>query len=74
MSILKSPRPSSNQSPEGFSWNIRISEGVLVTLLFVGSSFTAGFAYGQAQAAQAVSRLRELPPPQSTTVLPRCFH
>ena len=74
MSILKSPRPSSNQSPEGFSWNIRISEGVLVTLLFVGSSFTAGFAYGQAQAAQAVSFLIEMATTDFYTVLPRCFH
>ena len=66
MSIIKSPRPSSNQSPEGFSWNIRVSENVLVTLFIVGCSFSSGFAHGQ---AQATFRSRELPPPQSTTIL-----
>jgi hypothetical protein len=71
MSILRPPRPSSNQSPEGFSWSIRISEKVLVTLFIALCSFASGFAYAQ---AQATSRSRELTSPPSATVSPSKTH
>jgi hypothetical protein len=58
MSIVKRSGSSGHQPPDGFVWNVRISERVLVTLLIVGGSFTSGVSYGQ---AQAISKGRELP-------------
>lgn len=71
MSILRPPRPRSNQSPEGFSWNIRISEKAMGTLFIVGCSFASGFTYAQ---AHTNSRSRELTPPPSATVSPSKTH
>jgi hypothetical protein len=51
MSILNAHRPDASSSTEGFSWNIKVSEKVLLTILLVGSSFTSGFNYGQSKAA-----------------------
>jgi hypothetical protein len=58
MSIVKLPRSNGHQSPDGFVWNIRISERVLVTLFIVGGSFVSGVAYGQTQVA---TRPKEMP-------------
>lgn len=61
MSILKLARSSGNTtpSPDGFVWNIRISERVLVAFFVVSGSFVSGMAYGQSQAA---SKVQERPP------------
>ena len=65
MPILRSSQTSSNQSPDGFSWNIRISEKVLVTMLMIGSSFSTGFVCGR---TQTVSQAPALPLSKSAAV------
>ena len=59
MSIVKLPRQNGHQSPDGFVWNVRISEKVLVTLFIVGGSFVSGVAYGQ---TQVTTKAKEVSP------------
>jgi hypothetical protein len=43
MSNINDRRPGSQPSPDGFSWNVRISERALIAVCLIVPSFASGY-------------------------------